>query len=113
MNEIILPFSAISYNTYYRIFRGRYVISKRGKEFRQQVKDALVGKPKTLGKVKLDIEFNFKARRTTSDLDNYLKAIIDAIKNEIIEDDSKIYSMSATKEYGIKNEIKIRITEMA
>jgi Holliday junction resolvase RusA-like endonuclease len=111
MNEIILPFSAISYNTYYRIFRGRYVISKRGKEFRQQVKDALVGKPKTLGRIKLEIEFSFKDKRLR-DLDNHMKAIIDAIKGILFEDDSEIFQLNCSKSIGTESKTIIRISQI-
>jgi crossover junction endodeoxyribonuclease RusA len=91
--------------------RGRYIISQKGRDFRKQVQDALVGKPKTNGPIKLELEFHFKDRRIR-DVDNYQKALIDALKGVLFEDDSQIFFLSASKTLKTAEKTVIRVSSI-
>lgn len=114
MNEYNLPVKAISYNAYYRIFRNRYVISKEGKQFRQDMIDAL-NMFKTVchdTPVKMTIEMTFDDKRKR-DLDNTQKSIIDACKGILYKDDCLIYELCSKKLLGQPlNSIKITIEKL-
>lgn len=113
MVRVVLPFSSISHNGYYRIMRNRFVISKRGREFRERVHSelALSTVLKLTGKVKLSIRFSFKDNRKR-DLDNLTKSIIDAVKGILFEDDSEIYELNTSKVLGDKDETIIDVSSV-
>lgn len=94
-----------SYNTYYRIYRGRYVISPKGREFRETIKN-LVEPNVLIGDIKISIIFNFK-KKIKRDCDNYLKSLIDALKGIYYEDDSQITELYVKKIIGIEDSIEI------
>lgn len=77
-------------NTYYRNFRGRMVISARGREFARAVA-AIVGKVKPLrGRVGVGIALNPPDQRKR-DIDNTIKPTLDALtKAGVWLDDSQI-----------------------
>jgi Holliday junction resolvase RusA-like endonuclease len=108
MVTVELPFACLSYNTYYRVMRGRYIISQKGRDFRTQVTNALVGKPKT---AKLELDFHFKDRRLR-DLDNHMKALVDALKGNLFDDDSQIFEMVARKHIGVESKTIITVSAM-
>lgn len=99
---------AISYNSGYRIFRNKFVLSKKGKDYIKFIGDSMAGKKIILGNVKMMIEFHFKDSRIR-DLDNLTKLLIDGLKNKIIEDDSKIFEL-ITKKFIKSEKNKIIIT---
>jgi len=101
--DIVLNLKAISYNIYYRIFRGRYIISPQGRHFRETVRRIIEGSSKIEGKVHLTIEFRFKDRRLR-DLDNLTKSILDACKGYLFDDDSQIYELHTKKVTGCDND---------
>lgn len=94
--DIKLPYKAITYNKYYRVWRGRMVISPEGREFKGKVVKDLYPFPKMEGHIKLDITFNFKDRHIR-DLDNLTKALLDSLKGKIFDDDSEIYELATRK----------------
>lgn len=90
-----------SINHYYRSVRGRVIISKRGRVYRETV-CALVaekGFAKTLeGKVAIKIDF-FPPDRRRRDADNVLKALLDSLQAaQLFYDDSQIHDLSIRKQ---------------
>jgi len=89
-----LPFPP-SVNTYWRNYRGRMVLSARGRDYKKKVYEDLSGERTFLKtplagrlRVVVDIYVPDKRRR---DIDNCAKALLDAIGDaEIYEDDSQI-----------------------
>ena len=90
MQTITLPYPP-SANRYYRTFKGRMLISKGGREYKETVgwMARLSGVPKTLGKVEVELYVSPPDNRRR-DLDNVCKCLLDSIKDALIEDDSQI-----------------------
>jgi len=94
--EITLPFPP-STNTYWRsIGRGRVIISKRGREYREEVVYACIVERGAInpapmeGRLVVSIEA-FAPDKRRRDLDNMLKAVLDALEHaKIYENDSQI-----------------------
>jgi crossover junction endodeoxyribonuclease RusA len=99
----------VSHNTYYRIYKGHYTISKIGRAFRERVRNSVrasaPSKPLT-EPIKLRLLFAFKDKRRR-DLDNYQKALIDALKGVVFADDSQIFVLTSGKVIGVRDEIRI------
>ena len=91
-----------SNNTYYRNFRGHMVLSSNGRKFKADIANILVGCRQVKGPVKVKLALRWKDKRKR-DLDNYFKAVFDAIKNKLIEDDDTVYELNATKSCGNKS----------
>lgn len=94
-----------STNTYYRNFRGHMVLSKKGREFKKTIAESC-GKlkfTKIKGPIKVDLSIRFGDKRKR-DLDNYFKAIFDALKDVLYEDDVMIEEIHATKQIGCKKD---------
>ena len=92
-----------SANTYYRNFRGRMVLSKQGRDFKKAMQERCsklrLGKIKGQVRVGIDIRFKDKRRR---DLDNHFKAIFDAFKNVLFDDDVEVGEIHSTRTFGCK-----------
>lgn len=104
----ILP---ISVNAAYRTWKGRILISVKGREFKKFLINAFESKniPKIEGVIGMDIEYFFKDRRNR-DIDNYQKILIDCMKDILFEDDKMIYNLNLKKNIGCKfNKIIIKI----
>lgn len=93
---IKLNTKAISHNQYYRICHNRYIISKAGREFREKIHAQLSNMKPVDYPIKLSINFKFKDRRKR-DLDNLTKAVIDAMKGYLYQDDSQIEELHTYK----------------
>lgn len=92
MIELELPWPP-SVNTYYRTFRGRMIISKAGREYRQKVQDQGLATAKFSGPVEVEIEA-FRPDNRRRDIDNVLKASLDALTHaKVWEDDSQIHDL--------------------
>jgi crossover junction endodeoxyribonuclease RusA len=89
-------------NTYYRKFHNHMVLSKKGREFKQNMQQRCKGMPKILGPVALNIKFKFKDARRR-DIDNYFKALLDAFKDNLFEDDCMVRELVASKEISCKS----------
>lgn len=89
----VLPPSA---NTYYRNFRGHMVLSPKGREFKQEMAKRCAGLQQIRGPVSVSLVLKFADSRRR-DLDNYFKAMLDAFKNILFEDDSLVMSIRAVK----------------
>ena len=104
MTHILINCCPPSVNHSYRAYRGRVVLSKRAREFKEIVAENLPEEfVKITGKVKLDITFSFKDRRKR-DIDNYLKVLLDSLKGLAFEDDDQIYELTVKKHIGCTSE---------
>lgn len=92
-----------SANVYYRNFHGRMVLSKEGRAFKDAVRTKCNGCRKILGGVIIAIIFRFKDQRRR-DLDNYFKAVIDATKDILFEDDCMVEQIHSKKLTGCSND---------
>lgn len=91
MMELILPFPP-SVNSYWRQFQGRTLISKKGREYRLAVAEQVLiqkGAKHYSGKVKLTIEA-WRPDDRRRDLDNLLKAPLDALTHAGVYDDDHL-----------------------
>jgi crossover junction endodeoxyribonuclease RusA len=103
---ITLPFPP-SVNTYYRSFRGRNILSKKGREYRVAVAQTIAAigfqpPPRLAGR--LDVRVTaYPPDRRRRDLDNLFKGILDALeKEEIFLDDNQIDHLEITRGEIIK-----------
>lgn len=92
-HEFDLPFPP-SVNHYWRMWRGRMVISKRGRAYRESVRSAVRAKGiatfPLAGPLRIRIEA-FPPDRRRRDLDNLLKAVGDSLEHAgVYHDDSQI-----------------------
>ena len=88
MTSFTLPFPP-SMNTYWRNFRGRTVISKNGREFREAVIQFVIDNniPK-FGDKKLKLTLILRPRdKRKIDIDNRIKAVLDALEHAGVFDD--------------------------
>lgn len=109
MKSIEIPIKCISYNTYYRIFRGRYCISTAGREFRDEmlvhINEKLSDNEPTGDKFKMVIECYF-TKNYRRDVDNLLKSVLDCItqSKKIYLDDSQVHELTVKKFNNQPNE---------
>ena len=113
MIQFTLPFPP-SVNTYWRMFQNRMIISAKGRDYRKAV-ELLVAKEVVIIRHKpfrVEIEA-FRPDRRKRDLDNLLKAPLDAMTHcRVWDDDSQIQELSIKWGEGIKGMLKIKITEL-
>ena len=89
---IILPWPP-SVNHYWKSFRGRVIIGKAGRDYRNSVLQLLHGHTVFTTKLKVDI-VAFQPDKRRRDLDNLLKAPLDALTHAgIWKDDSQIVDL--------------------
>jgi crossover junction endodeoxyribonuclease RusA len=99
MTTLTLPFPP-SVNTYWRMVRGRMLISKAGREYRQAVQDtALVSRWDGWGPAKVAVEIiAWLPDNRRRDADNLFKAPLDALAHAgLYDDDSQIIRLSIQK----------------
>lgn len=86
---IVLPYPP-SVNGYWRTFRNRQIISKRGREYRKAVQAAVGIPTRHTGRLAVSILL-FPPDRRRRDLDNALKAALDGMAHAgLYDDDSQI-----------------------
>ena len=84
-----LPFPP-SVNGYWRAFKGRQIISKKGREYRELVLSMLPQMEPMSTRLSVEIDF-YPPDRRKRDLDNYTKAMLDALTHgNVWEDDEQI-----------------------
>ena len=91
MISITLPYPP-SVNHYWRQFRGRAILSAKGRAYRVAVLAAVLeaGRPRVEGRLSIEIRLTMPDRRKR-DLDNVQKAILDGLGHAgVYEDDSQI-----------------------
>ena len=76
-------------NTMWRNFKGRTVLSKAGRVFRQEVQDIVVNQNiRKFGDKKLKITMVLRPRdKRKTDIDNRIKAVLDALEHAGVFDD--------------------------
>jgi crossover junction endodeoxyribonuclease RusA len=85
-----------SVNTYWRMFKGRMLISRDGREYRTRVAEEVVDqKVHKFGKRLLVIEIEAqRPDKRRRDLDNLLKAVLDSLAHAgVFEDDSQVVDL--------------------
>lgn len=89
---LTLPFPP-STNTMYRRAGHIMHLSAAGKAFKQevaqQIADTLGTVDKIQGRIGIQIEL-FRKDRTSYDIDNYAKSVIDSLKGALFEDDRQV-----------------------
>ena len=98
MIEVVIPHPP-SVNHYWRMVRGRILISREGRAFRKRVCSVLAaaGVRSLSGPVMIHVEIHPPDRRRR-DLDNILKGTLDALEHGgAYEDDSQIVRLVAEK----------------
>lgn len=87
--QVELPFPP-SVNLCWRSFRGRAILSRRGREYRKAAIKACEGASKIEGPVSVKI-YLYPPDKRRRDVDNYAKAILDALVHAgVLVDDSQI-----------------------
>lgn len=95
--QYILPFPP-SVNGYWRAFRGRNILSKRGREYRADALDA-VGKVggQLAGRLQVSLDLHPPDARRR-DIDNYCKGVLDALTHAgVWLDDEQIDKLNILK----------------
>ena len=109
---MIVPFPP-SLNRYYRTYRGRVTIAEAGLNYRKEIDDLMyeTGQQKFGNRrVSVDIVANPPDRRRR-DLDNMLKAVLDALEHsKIYDNDSQIDDLRIRRGEVVKDgNLEIRI----
>lgn len=109
--EVTLPWPP-SVNTYWRMFRGRMVISPHGREYRTAVAEQVMLQRCAMRwtvPLRVTIEA-WRPDRRKRDLDNLLKAAIDALAHAgVFEDDAQIVDLRIYWAEHIGGMLKVNI----
>ena len=101
---LTLPFPP-SMNTYWRNFRGRTILSPKGREFKAAVADYVVEyRVPKLGDSKLRISMVlFPRDKRKIDIDNRIKCVLDALQDAgVFNDDFQVDELSIVRGKPIK-----------
>lgn len=112
--ELVLPYPP-SVNHYWRQFRGRTLISRQGRAYRQHVKtqcQSFGGQPPRDGRLAVAMDA-FPPDRRRRDLDNIPKASFDSMQHAgIFEDDSQVDMLIVQRRLPIPGgQLVVRIQE--
>ena len=98
--KITIPIRAKSLNCFYRCYGGKFYLSKTNREYIDELKrhfTAFWDTPNILiGKLTVILTLHFKTARNV-DIDNMIKGIFDAMQGIIYDNDSQIFTFTATK----------------
>ena len=117
--KITIPNVPMSVNCMYRTYKGRVILSRRGREYKSETKKYIDNYIESMddfepieGRVKIELDICFRDKRKR-DLDNYVKSVIDSIKNKLFGDDDLIFELNVRKHIqSEKNETIIEITKI-
>jgi crossover junction endodeoxyribonuclease RusA len=102
-------------NTYWRTFKGRMIISAKGREYRKAVIEQVMlqgGLKGYKGKLVVEIEA-YRPDKRKRDLDNLLKAALDGCTHAgVWEDDSNIVDLRIYWADTIGGMIKVHVREL-
>ncbi|MBC7238568.1 MAG: RusA family crossover junction endodeoxyribonuclease [Chloroflexi bacterium] len=106
-------------NRYWRRVNGRTILSRAARQFRKRVRDLWFVKKYVLGKdgfadteVRVEIDV-YPPDRRRRDIDNVVKAVLDALVDvNIIDDDSQVKELRVVRHECIPGgQVRVRITE--
>ena len=104
---IVLHEKALSVN---KVWKGRRFKSRDYVLYERLLLAILPRKPRIGGEIEIRLRFFLKNCRAT-DVDNLIKPLLDIlVKKDYIEDDRKIYKLTAEKFHAEKDRIEIEIT---
>ncbi len=108
-----IPFPP-SLNTYWRNVSGRVLISKKGRDYRRAVVQQVAQNKPIKGRLSAEI-IAFPPDRRRRDLDNMLKAVLDALQHAgVYEDDSQIDSLKIMRSAVVSGgEMEIKIKKLS
>mgnify|MGYP003650909037 CR=1 FL=1 len=113
MIELTMPWPP-SVNTYWRTFKGRMIISEKGRQYRKAVADQVLvqhGAKHFAGKLVVEIEA-WRPDNRRRDLDNLLKAVLDGLTHAgVWDDDSNIVDLRIYWAEHIGGMLKIKVRE--
>lgn len=103
-----------------RVTRNGTYTPKKTKDFQNAIKDLARLQYQALplaGALEVDLIFEIERPKSVKrkhhtvkcDLDNYIKAVLDALNGVIYKDDAQIIKISAIKKYDPAGSIKIRV----
>jgi len=100
-------------NNYYTVWKGRKIISKKGKQFKADCSHWIHRLPDPMvGKLQLDISVCMPDKRRR-DIDNLLKPIFDVLgQYGVYEDDSQIVDLRIRSVEGEKGSVNLTIKEI-
>jgi crossover junction endodeoxyribonuclease RusA len=90
-------------NTYYAIYRGRKIMSQKGRDYKKTAQTKLhqmliKGQIENLGDSNVSFHIRaFPGDKRKRDVDNILKALIDSCTGILFDDDSQITELSIKK----------------
>ena len=105
-----------SMNTMWRNFRGRTVLSKAGRAFREEVQNIVIDKNiPSFGDKKLKVMMILRPRdKRKTDIDNRIKCVLDALQDAgVFDDDFQVDELSIVRGKPIKGgAIRVLIEEI-
>lgn len=103
MTTITLPWPP-SVNHYWRMWRGRMLVSREGRAYREDVRALLAaggfGKPPPGARIALCMDA-FPPDRRRRDLDNLLKSVLDALEHACVYADDSQIDLLVTRRRGL------------
>ena len=112
--NLVMPWPP-SVNTYWRMVKGRMIISKQGRDYRASVADQVMlqrGGKNFSCPLKVTIEA-WRPDNRRRDLDNLLKAVLDALAHAgVYVDDSLIVDLRIYWAKDVGGMLKINISEL-
>ena len=112
--NLVMPWPP-SVNTYWRMVKGRMIISKQGRDYRASVADQVMlqrGGKNFFCPLKVTIEA-WRPDNRRRDLDNLLKAVLDALAHAgVYVDDSLIVDLRIYWAKDVGGMLKINISEL-
>ncbi len=107
---LILPYPP-SANIYWRMARGRMILSKQARAYRTSVASLSATEPPFTGDVSVTMRFYRPAKR--GDIDNFQKVAIDALRGIAYTDDKQIVELHAFRQDDKHNpRVEIEIEEI-